>query len=154
MVALTCPTMTTEAKLGQNFPRGMSPKHGDSFALRCSVGNLADARGVSTGSPEHTQETGVPKPPQVRLLISELTFWIQFLSCSGVARNVNIHCERVHRSSYNVQRNLQKINFSFLPCSQAGLEGQFMSTTSLLLGASLKLILKFPGLLVPPHAPC
>lgn len=147
--------MTTEAKLGQNFPRGMSPKHGDSFALRCSVGNLADACGVSTGSPEHTQEeTGVPKPSQVRLLISELTVWIQFLSCSGVARNVNIHSERVHRSSHNVQRDLRKINFSFLPCSQAGLEGQFMSTTSLLLGGSLKPILKFLGLLVPPHAPC
>lgn len=58
---------------------------------------------ISTSSPKLTQEeSGVPTPSQPRLLISELTFEVQILSCFGVARNVNIHFRCVHRSSHNV----------------------------------------------------
>lgn len=58
---------------------------------------------VSTSSTKLTQEeSGVPKPFQSTLLISELTFEVQLLSCFGAARNVKIHFRCVHRSSHNV----------------------------------------------------
>lgn len=92
--------MTREAKLEQNLPEiRLQSTEIYSFALCCSVGNLADVPDAGTSSPKLTQEeSGVPKPSQARLLISELTFEVQLLSCFGVARNVKIHFRCVHRS--------------------------------------------------------
>lgn len=53
-----------------------------SFALRCNVGNLAAACGVSTAASIHAQEeVDVLKPPQARQPLPELVLGIQLLSC-------------------------------------------------------------------------
>lgn len=77
------PHNSRRSKTGANLPQRYTSEALKYIILHChSVGNPAEIHGISAGSLECTQEeVGVSKPPQDRLLISELTFGVQFISC-------------------------------------------------------------------------
>lgn len=117
---------------------------------------LADVPDISTSSPKLTQEElvslSIPKPDcsfQSWSFRSSYSSALEFLEMLKL-----ISGESVYRSSHNVLYLIDKEFSEKFILVFFHVARQFIATSPLLLEGSLKIFLKFLGLLVLPHALC